>query len=108
DAGNDVAHLPGVLRVEPTRSVGVVLRAGTRTRFTAITGLRRDGELRRLVDERRVVHPIPEAGLVLGRMLADRLGVRAGDRVSVEPLEGDRAPRDVFVATVVDEVIGGD
>ncbi|MFT3771462.1 MAG: FtsX-like permease family protein [Minicystis sp.] len=106
-AVNDVAHLPGVLRVEPLRGVGVVLRSGTRTRHGAILGMRRDGDLRRLVDERHVVHPIPASGLVLGRMLADKLGVGRGDYVSVEPIEGDRTPRDVAVATVVDEVIGG-
>lgn len=106
-AENDVAHLPGVLRAEPVRAVGVVLRAGNRARYGAIMGLRRTGELRRLVDGNQVVHPIPEAGLVLGRPLADKLGVSAGDRVSVAPLEGDRAPRDVAVAEVVDEIIGG-
>lgn len=104
---NDVAHLPGVLRAEPLRGVGIVLRAGTRARHGAILGLRRDSDLRRLVDERHVVHPIPESGLVLGRMLADKLGVGRGDDVSVEPLEGDRRPRDLTVAAVVDEVIGG-
>lgn len=107
DAANDVAHLPGVLRVEPLRAVGVALHARSRTRYGSILGLRRSGDLRRLVDERYVVHPIPEDGLVLGRMLADKLGVRRGDRVTVEPVTGDRTPRDVVVATVVDEVIGG-
>jgi putative ABC transport system permease protein len=106
-AENDVAHLPGVLRAEPVRSVGVVLRAGTRTRYGAIMGLRKDGDLRRLVDEHHVVHPIPESGLVLGRALADKLGVGRGHPVTVTPLEGDRTPRSVTIAMVVDEIIGG-
>ena len=106
-AATDVAHLPGVLRVEPTRTVGVTLRAGPRSWRTAILGLSRDGELRRLVDEDRRVHPLPDAGITLSRPIALRLGVEAGDRVVVEPLEGDRRPRDVFVSLVVDEVFGG-
>jgi putative ABC transport system permease protein len=106
-AENDVAHLPGVLRAEPVRSVGVVMRAGTRTRYGAIMGLRKGGDLRRLVDEHHVVHPIPESGLVLGSALADKLGVGRGDTVTVTPLEGDRTPRSVAVAMVVDEIIGG-
>lgn len=106
-AANDVAHLPGVLRVEPTRAVGVTLRSGPRSWRTAIVGLSPEGELRRLVDEDRRVHRIPDAGLALSRPIALRLAVSAGDRVTVEPLEGDRTPRDVFVSAVIDEVMGG-
>jgi putative ABC transport system permease protein len=104
---NDVAHLPGVLRVEPMRAAPVVLRAGPREQYTAIVGLRRDGDLRRLVDERYVRHTLPDRGLVLGSWLANKLGVGAGDRLRVEPLEGDRRPREATVAMIVNEVIGG-
>lgn len=103
----DVEHLPGVLRAEPMRAVGVTLRHGQRKWRTAITGLARDGELRRLVDEQRRVHPIPPAGLALGKTIAMKLGAALGDRVTVEPLEGDRTPREVVVSAVIDEVIGG-
>jgi putative ABC transport system permease protein len=106
-ARNDVAHLPGVLRAEPVRTVGATLRAGSRTWRTAIMGISRTGELRRLVDQDGHVHPLAPAGLVLGRVIATRLAVVAGDRVIVEPLEGDRTPREVVLSSVVDEVIGG-
>ena len=102
-----MTHLPGVLRAEPMRAAGVTLRAGHRTWRTAITGLLRDGELRRIVDPDFRIHPIAPNGLVLGATIADKLGVRAGDQVIVEPLEGDRTPRPVFVAQVVEEVLGG-
>lgn len=107
EAANEVAHLPGVLRVEPLRGVGVALRAGSRSRYTSIVGMRRDGDLRRLVDEHHVIHPLPAEGLVLGSLLARKLGVGRGDRVTVEPVEGDRAPREIAVSMVVDEVVGG-
>jgi len=108
-ATNDVAHWPAVLRVEPMRSVPVLFRGRqrTQTQYGAVTGLRRDGELRRLVDEQHVVHPLPESGLVLGRLLADKLGVGRGDPLTLTPLEGDRTPRSATVAMVVDEIIGG-
>ena len=107
DAENDVAHLPGVIHVEPVRAVPVALRTDRRVRYGAIMGMLRGGELRRLVDERARVHPLPESGLVLGRVLADKLGVGLGGRVTIEPLEGDRAPREATVAMIVDEIIGG-
>src|SRR5262249_16460746 len=106
-AANDVAHLPGVMRVEVTRAAPAAMRAGRRTRSGAIRGLRRAGALRRLVDDHHGLPPIPESGLVLGRMLADKLGVGRGDRVTIEPLEGNRAARDVTVAEVVEEIVGG-
>jgi putative ABC transport system permease protein len=106
-AVTDVEHLPGVLRAEPMRVVGVTLRHGHRKWRTAITGLSRDAELRRLVDADRRAHPIPPEGIALGATIAGKLGVGVGDSVTVEPLEGDRTPRDVVVSQVIDEIIGG-
>lgn len=106
-AEDDLAHMPGVLRVEPMRAVGATLRSGHRTWRTALVGVPIDGDLRRLVDRDRRVHALAPEGLVLGRTVADKLDVEAGDRVIVEPLEGDRTPRPVFVSQVVDEVLGG-
>lgn len=106
-AETSVEHLPGVLRAEPMRAVGVTLRHGHREWRTAITGLERGGELRRLVDEDRRAHPVPPAGLALGATIAGKLGAREGDRITAIPLEGDRAPREVVVSAVIDEVIGG-
>lgn len=103
----DVKHLPGVLRVEPMRVVGATLRLGHRRWRTAITGLERGSDLRRLVDEDRRAHPIPPAGIALGATIAGKIGARPGDRIMVEPMEGDRAPREVVVSTVIEEVIGG-
>lgn len=106
-AETSMEHLPGVLRAEPMRVVGVTLRHGHRKWRTAITGLPPGGELRRLVDQEQRVFPVPPAGLALGKTLAMKLGVETGDRVTVEPREGDRTPREVVVSLVVDEVIGG-
>ena len=45
-----VEHLPGVMDIEPMRSVPVRLRAGHRSRTLAITGLPRTPHLNRVVD----------------------------------------------------------
>ena len=102
----EVARLPGVLRVEPFRSVPVRLRFEHRTRRVELTGLSTGTELRRLVDARLAPVALPESGLVLTRALADRLGIGAGAQVRVEVLEGDRAKRDVPVAAIADEPVG--
>ena len=105
-AVHDVAHLPGVLDVEPTRSVPVRLRAGTRSRTLAITGLTGTPHLMRVIDRTQGAVTLPPDGLVLSRMLGDILGVAAGDTVHVEVLEGRRPVRDVTVTAMVDDAIG--
>jgi len=103
---HDLAHLPGVLHVEPMRSVPVRLRAGTRSRTLAITGTPGDARLARIVDRRGRVVPVPPDGLVISTMLGEVLAVGPGETVRVEVLEGRRPSRDVAVAALVDDSVG--
>jgi putative ABC transport system permease protein len=103
---HDVAHLPGVLDIEPTRVVPARLRAGTRTRTLAITGLTPAPHLTRVVDRRRGPMALPSDGLLLSRVLGEVLGVAAGDTIRVEVLEGRRPVRDVTIAALVDDSLG--
>jgi putative ABC transport system permease protein len=87
----DFEHLPGVLAVEPMRIVGADLSVGPVTHRGSLTGLKSDAWLQPIFDDAtaRVV-PVPSDGLVLGTVLADKLGVSIGDRVWLEILEGRR------------------
>jgi putative ABC transport system permease protein len=49
---------------------------------------------------------VPADGLVLSKMLGDRLGVAPGDALQVEVLEGRRPVRRVIVAGLVDDSLG--
>ena len=102
----DVRHLPGVLDAEPLRVVPVRLRAGGRTRTLALTALAEGAHLTRVVDRAGRPVPLPPQGLVLSRMLGDRLGVGPGDELQVEVLEGRRPVRRMPVAVLVDDTIG--
>ena len=64
-----VEHLPGVMDVEPIRSVPVRLRAGPRSRTLAITGLPETPRLNRIVNRNGRVLSLPADGLVLSTML---------------------------------------
>jgi putative ABC transport system permease protein len=102
----ELLHLPGVLRVEPLRTVPVKLRFGHRTYQLALTGLRHGTELRHLVDTKLNPIELPLEGVLLTNKLGEILGVNPGDDLTVEVLEGDRAVRSVPVAGLVDEMIG--
>lgn len=101
-----LAALPGVLAVEPSRTVAVRLRSGFRHRDLALTGLPADAELRRIVDQYGNEVRLPRDGLVLSATLARVLHVRAGERVRVEVLQGNRPQRDLRVAALVEDSFG--
>ena len=103
---HDLAHLPGVMDVEPQRSVAVRLRHGVRYRTLAITGIVPAPRLSRVVDREGRDITMPPDGLVLSAMLADRLDLKAGDAVRVEVLEGRRQAFDVRIAALVDDSVG--
>ena len=103
---HDVAHLPGVLDIEPTRVVPVRLRVGTRMRTLAITGLTPAPHLTRVIDRVRGPVELPPDGLLLSQMLGEVLGVAAGDTIRVEVLEGRRPVRDVTITALVDDSLG--
>jgi len=105
-AVRDVAHTQGVRSAEGERQVPVRLRAGHRSRTTAILGLDPDNDLHKLVDRSRHPLALTSGGLSLSRVLGELLGVRAGDAVDVEVLEGDRRKLTVPVAALVDDLLG--
>lgn len=104
---HEVERVPGVVMVEPMRVVPARLRAGHRTRQTAITGLPARAELQRVVSQESL-QPIelPLDGLVMSELLGEILGVAPGDTITVEVLEGRRPVREVRVAALVDEYLG--
>ncbi len=102
----EIAHLPGVRRVEPFRSVAIRLRSGGQSRRVGLMGLTRDAELFRIVDVQRHTIPLPLDGLVLSISLGRKLGLQAGDFVQVEVLEGRRPHVLMRVATLVSDFQG--
>ena len=103
---HDLRRMAGVTRVEPYRFEAARLRAGHREREVALQGLDPEGRLRRIVDGDGSIRPVPSEGVVLSKVLAERLGVSAGDSVRAEFLEGRRLERSVAVAGVVDDFLG--
>jgi len=101
-----LVRLPGVRTVEPFRMVPARLRHGPAQRRTALLGLPPEATLQRLVDRHLAVRAVPRGGVQLSDMLARKLGVRAGDTLGVEVLEGQRASAQVVVASVSEDLIG--
>ncbi|MCC6624804.1 MAG: ABC transporter permease [Deltaproteobacteria bacterium] len=99
-------HMPGVMAAEPLRMVPVRLVAENRHFDTSLTGLAAGGRLRQIIDGLERPVPVPSDGLLLGRVLGERLGVVAGDRVRVERKDGDRRALELPVVGLVDDTMG--
>ena len=105
-AAHELAHLPGVLSVEPMRIVSAYLRHGNRSHRGALTGVPPDAQLQRVYDAGGYVVPLPPGGVVLGTKLAEKLGVTTGDTLQVDVLEGRRPQLQIPVVGVFETYIG--
>jgi putative ABC transport system permease protein len=101
-----VARLPGAIAVESGRDIAVRFVHGHRSERGAIQGYAASPELRRIVDvDNRQVLPRTD-GLVMTDRLADKLGLRIGDEVRVEVLEGRTQTLPVPLVATVRDMMG--
>ena len=101
-----VGRLPGVLAVEPYREVPVRIRNGNIERRVMISGRPRDADLSRIIDVDLRPVVLPENGLAISSMLAEILGVRVGDFVEIDLLEGQRRTISLPVTALVENYFG--
>ncbi len=101
-----VNRLPGVLAAEPFREVPVRIRHGNIERRITISGRPADADLRRIIDVDLRPVVLPESGLAISAMLGQILGVRVGDTVEVDLLEGARRTVALPVVATVEDYFG--
>ncbi len=106
DSKFELPQLPGVLRSETFRAVGVKLRHEHRYRNVSILGLDDERELFRLIDARENQAKLPPNGLMLSDKLAELLDIEVGDMLTVEVLEGKRPTWQVPVTALIYEFTG--
>ena len=105
-ARGELLRLPGVTEVESSRFVPVTLVHGHRRERNQIRGYATLPVLYRIVDvDQRQTLPAGD-GLVLTDRLANKLGVRVGDLVQVEVLEGRARTLALPVDATVREMMG--
>ncbi len=106
DVVHDIRHMPGVVRVEPFRTLPVQIRAGGRSRRIAVMGMTTDRELFRVMAQSGDEPALPDDGLLLSSKLAELLSLKRGDSVLIEVLEGKRPTSEVRVCGTVDDLSG--
>lgn len=101
-----VAALPGVMQVEPTRSLPAILRNGHLERRVGLTGRTDTENLSRIVDRAGLPHPVHPSGLTVNERIADVLDVEVGDFLDVRLLQGKRVTARVPVVEIVPGYFG--
>ena len=101
-----LARLPGVLHAEPFRAAFVRLSYGHKRRQLAIRGMPPHTRHDRVMDAQLKRIELPRGGLVFSTKLAEVLGVRVGDEVQVQVLEGKRGIARVPLAAVAEDFAG--
>jgi putative ABC transport system permease protein len=104
---SELRNLPGVEYGEAARDVPARLVYEHRSYRVSIQGLEPNGEIKRLVNTDLKPVSLPRAGIVLNEYLAKKiLGVRPGDLLTVEVLEGSQPIRQIPVVALVRKHLG--
>ncbi len=102
----EVAHLDGVLDSETIRSVAARFRFQHRSKRVGIVGLESEPRLFRLLDDKEQPVHVPDHGIMLNAKLAEILGAKLGDLITVEVLEDKQPVVQVEVSALVKEFSG--
>jgi putative ABC transport system permease protein len=102
----ELKRTSGINDGEAFRSVPVKLKFGHRSYKTVINGIEPEGRLHLLLDTKFQSIPLPEAGILLTDYLGKILGVKVGDMLTVETLEGAKAVRQVPVVAMAKQYLG--
>jgi putative ABC transport system permease protein len=86
--------------------VAVRVRFAHRERYVSLTGVPPEPRFKRIVDRDGRTMPMPAAGIVVSKILAEVLGATPGDSVRLEVLEGRRPVVEMPVAGLVDDTMG--
>ena len=103
---HELQGIEGVEYAEPYRTVPVRLRHGHKTYRTSLRGIETGARLYRLLDTDLRPIGMPPEGMLLTDQLGKILGVRPGDLVTVEALEGRRPVRETAVAALTKQYVG--
>lgn len=102
----ELASIPGVRRVEPTRSIAARLRTGARVERQGISGMDTGTDLSRVIDlDGNAVSP-PDFGILVAASLAKKLAIGRGDMLDIQMSEGRQARLQLPVAGIVESPVG--
>jgi putative ABC transport system permease protein len=104
NVGAQLAALPGVASAEPATIARVTVAANGHTYPTSLTGFEPATVMHSFRTPDGTTRTLPADGVLAGVALADKLGVRVGDDLTVIPAAGPASK--IRLAALVDEPLG--
>jgi putative ABC transport system permease protein len=102
----ELKELQGINNGEGFRVVPVKFKFGHRSYKTILNGIEPDSRLYLLLDRNLKTIPLPPSGILLTDYLGKYLGVKVGEMLTVEVLEGSKAIRQVPVVALAKQYLG--
>jgi putative ABC transport system permease protein len=102
----ELAGIKGVQRVEGFRAAAVRIHHEHRQKETSLLGWPPQSELRQRLNGDLEPLPLPVQGLFLSRYFQREWGLKAGDRIELEILEGSFPRRTMTISGFSDELMG--
>ncbi|MGE5417517.1 MAG: ABC transporter permease [Acidobacteriota bacterium] len=84
----NISRIKGIVKAEPIFELPVRLLHNGRTEDNVIEALPRDYSLRVIYDDQQRARQLPQEGVILNDRMANKLGLKTGDKVSVETMLG--------------------
>lgn len=103
---HELQSVPGVIQVEPERSVAAIFHHGLNSYRGGITGLIEAPSLKRAVAKNLTPIPMGQQGIVLSKALAKTLEITPGQVLTVDILEGRRPTLQIPVANIAESLLG--
>lgn len=103
---NELKAIPGIIHVEPFRTVSVIFENGRNTYRGSINGLIKNPQLYRALDADYQPISLVSKGIVIAQPLSDILEVSAGDILTINVREGRRAKLEIPVIGVSQTLLG--
>ena len=103
---HELAQLPGVTSLEPSRFAAVRIHFQGRSRQIALRSLIPGAMHSRAVDHQQHEIPPPADGLIVSAKLAEVLGAKVGDLLVVEALEGRRPVKTLPLVGLAEDFTG--
>ena len=102
----EIQEMEGVHYAETFRTVPVKFKFGRSSYKTVINGIEPDSLLHPLLDTNFKPVTLPKEGIILNDYLGKILGVKAGDMLTIEALEGSKSISQVQVVALVKLYLG--
>ena len=103
---HSLEQMPAVLAIEPFRSAAVRIHYGHRHRQLMVQGYPLDGLHNRVVNSSYKLMDMPSHGILISSKLAEVLGARVGEQLTLEFLEGKRPRKNLTLVGLSEDFAG--